>query len=133
MVGPRDRAAVSRLESAMNLGVDFLQWALRIFGAVAVDRHERALRFLEEAIEVAHHEGVTEAEIDALKARVFTKPAGNIGREIGQAALTLEGLACNIGHSAFNEAMREFGRVKEIPAEVWRERHAAKVALGIAK
>ncbi len=36
----------------------FLQWAIDTFGPVAANRDERAARFVEEAIELAHAEGL---------------------------------------------------------------------------
>lgn len=117
----------------MNLGAEFLQWAVGIFGPVAVDRQERALRFLEEAIEVAHVEGISEVALKAVAKRVYANPPGDVGREIGQASATLEMLAANIGYSASAEGAREFVRVQAISKDVWQKRHKAKVDLGIAK
>ena len=37
---------------------EFLAWAVAMFGPIASLRSERALRFTEEAIELAHAEGV---------------------------------------------------------------------------
>jgi hypothetical protein len=117
----------------VNLGAEFLQWAIAVFGPVATDRQERAMRFVEEAIEVAHAEGVIEISLQNMIERVYSRKAGNIGREIGQASATLQMLAANIGYSADAEAVREFVRVQAIPKEDWAKRHKAKVELGIAK
>lgn len=109
-----------------------LRWAFDIFGAGAHDRIERALRFGEEALELLHREGVTLDQLSTLGQRVFSRPPGDLAREIGQAALTLEMLAANAGHSAAAEAACEFERVRSIPKEEWTRRHGAKAALGIA-
>lgn len=116
-----------------TLGADFLKWAIEIFGPVAADRRERAMRFVEEAIEVAHAEGVLEITLENMIERVYSRKAGEISREIGQASATLEMFAASIGVSVSDEAAREFARVKRFPKEHWRKRHAAKVELGIAK
>jgi hypothetical protein len=116
-----------------SIGEQFLDWAIGIFGPVAADRHERAMRFVEEAIEVAHAEGVLEIALGNMIERVYTRKPGDIAREIGQASATLEMLAASIGVSASDEAAREFARVQRLPKEHWQKRHAAKVVLGIAK
>lgn len=111
----------------------FLAWAGEIFGPVALDRDERALRFLEEAIELAHALGTPIGTLSAIAERVYARPAGAIGREVGQAQVTLELLGEVIGHPTEVEAQREFDRVRSIPKEEWQARHAAKVKMGIAK
>jgi len=110
----------------------FLNWASETFGVVALRRDERAGRFLEEAIELAHAAGLPIGTVSRLTERVYARPAGDLAREIGQAAATLEMFAENEGLSATNEASREFDRVQAIPKEEWAARHAAKVKLGIA-
>lgn len=109
-----------------------LQWAVSTFGSIAADPHERAMRFLEEAVELAHAEGVTAETASKIAARVYSRPAGHTAQEVGQAAMTLECLAANLGISAEAECANEFLRVQSIPKAEWDRRHAAKVALGIA-
>ncbi len=112
----------------------FLDWAAEIFGPVASAREERALRFLEEALEVAHAEGFDLHAIDLLITRIWRKDPSraSLPREIGQALVCLEMFAESIGISAEAEATREFERVRSIPKAEWTKRHDAKVALGIA-
>jgi hypothetical protein len=110
----------------------FLAWAIRTFGPVAANRDERAARFIEEALELAHAEGLELHVIDRIMWRVYGKPKGNVAREIGQAMACLEVLAENIGISAEAEAQKEFARVQSIPQEEWTRRHEAKVKLNIA-
>jgi hypothetical protein len=110
----------------------FLQWAIETFGPVASNRDERAARFVEEAIELAHAEGIGLLTIYRIMWRVYNRPRGNTAREIGQAQATLECLAENIGLSADAEAEREWARVQAIPKEQWTARHDAKVAQQIA-
>lgn len=109
-----------------------LSWAESMFGSIALDRRERACRFLEEAIELAQAEGLPAETVGAIAARVFSRPAGQTHKEIGQAMMTLNVLAKNIGLDAAMEQRREWDRVRMIPKEEWTRRHAAKVALGIA-
>lgn len=111
---------------------DILQWAIRTFGPVAANRDERAARFLEEAMELAHAEGVTHPLALRIAARVYGRPRGASITEVGQAMMTLEGLAENIHVDANDQCRREYDRVRAIPQSEWDRRHGAKVALGIA-
>lgn len=111
----------------------FLDWAVKMFGSVALDRDERLDRFLEEAIELAHAEEVGRAHLDRIIERVYRRPAGQTQKEIGQAQACLETFAESIGLSSDAEAAWEFERVKTIPREEWQKRHAAKIAVGIAR
>lgn len=110
----------------------FLQWAIDTFGPVAAHRDERAARFVEEAIELAHAEGLDLLTVDRIMWRVYNRPRGHTAKEIGQAMATLECLAENIGLNAADEAEKEFARVQAIPQEEWTARHDAKVAMNIA-
>ncbi len=38
----------------MDRPKEFLAWAVKTFGPIALDRKERAMRFMEEAIELGH-------------------------------------------------------------------------------
>ena len=111
---------------------EFLQWAVDTFGRIALDRRERMLRFAEEAIELAHADGLDESVLHRLINRVYSRPRGSIGREIGQSQATLELFAESIGASAEREARREWERVRAVPQDEWRRRHKVKVDAGIA-
>lgn len=111
----------------------FLKWAHDIFGDIALDHQERTNRFVEEAIELAHAMGIEAATVSAITERVYSRPAGAAPQEMGQALATLELLAKATGMDADMLATREFHRVQSIPREEWARRHAAKVALGIAR
>lgn len=110
----------------------WMQWAEHTFGKIALDPHERTLRFIEEAIEVAHAMGLEIAIVRKSVDRVYANRAGETPREIGQAMACLECLAEVIGVDARAEATDELKRVQSIPQEEWNRRHAAKVTLGIA-
>lgn len=109
-----------------------LQWAIDTFGPVASDPQERALRFLEEAIELAHSLDVSYVALTAISRRVYDKPQGETPREVGQAQMTLETLARAIQVDADAEATKEFYRIQAIPKAEWERRHEAKRAIGIA-
>lgn len=109
-----------------------LKWAEEMFGLIALDPRERTMRFLEEAIELAHASGLEVSMVEAITGRVYGSPQGLLTREIGQSLMTLEILAKNLGIDADHEASEEFQRVQRIPKKEWQRRHAAKVAIGIA-
>jgi len=111
---------------------EVVQWAEEMFGPVARDKHERAHRFLEEAIELAHAAGVDLRTVDKISQRVYSRPAGEIAKEIGQARMTLNAFAWNIGVEPEAEERREWDRIRAIPKEEWQRRHAAKIKIGIA-
>lgn len=136
--GPDDWPALAALpqDTADRTGVErpaaFLQWARETFGPVALLRSERLLRFVEEAIELAHAEGMERVVFDRVADRVYSRPAGDTPKEIGQAQACLETFAESIGFSSNAETQREWERVQKIPHSEWEARHAAKQALGIA-
>lgn len=108
-----------------------LVWAIATFGPVAADRRERAMRFVEEAIELAQSCGLDRRTIDAIAERAYSRRAGTLDRELAQAGMTLEALAENIGFDLSRLIGDEFNRVREVPKEEWARRHAAKTAIGI--
>jgi hypothetical protein len=110
----------------------FLSWAVRMFGPVAKLRSERLMRFVEEAIELAHADEMERSVLDIIANRVYSRAPGEITREIGQAQACLETYAENIGESAALQAEIEWARVQNIPSDEWQRRHAAKQAIGIA-
>ncbi len=109
------------------------QWAIDTFGvAVATNPTERAMRLVEEAIELGHAMGLNLAITTNIVRRVYSGEMGNVPREVGQVQMTLEVLAKSIGVDADAEATKEFQRVQGIPKSEWDRRHGAKVKLGIA-
>lgn len=111
---------------------EVLEWAVDKFGEIARDPRERAMRFIEEAVELAQTQGVTDIDLGRICRRVFTRPAGDVAKEIGQVGMTFEAMAENIGHKVAPLVAAEIERVKTIPKEEWQRRHAAKVAVGAA-
>lgn len=120
-------------ETQIDRPSHFLQWARETFGDIALDAHERTMRFVEEAIELAHAMSLESETVEAIIRRVYSRPFGLVSREIGQCLATLELLASVVAVDADQEATAEFARVKAIPKTEWDRRHKAKVALGIAK
>ena len=111
----------------------FFQWAVDTFGYIARDPKERTLRFLEEAIELGQAMDIDPEQVSSIIGRVYLREPGSPPKEIGQALATLELLAKAVDVDADAEATKEFYRVQSVPKEEWAKRHAAKVALGIAR
>lgn len=111
---------------------DLLDWAIETFGDVAKNIDERAARLVEEAIEIAQAGGVSLATIEKITKHVYSRPAGEIGQEIGGVAFTLATFAERTGFSVSAELQKEWERVHSLPKEHWQAKHQAKVAAGTA-
>lgn len=120
------------IDTQVDRASHFMQWAQEMFGNIALSPHERTLRFIEEAIELAHAMGLDRNEVGAVTNRVYGRPPGDAVREAGQCLAVFECLMHVTGIDADREATAELARVKAIPKEEWGKRHGAKVALGIA-
>jgi len=108
-----------------------LDWAVETFGVVAADPRERILRFLEEALELAHACGIDDLTLHKVEARVYGRPAGVPMLEMAQCAVTLKALAEVHRVDLADAEVNEIDRVHDIPKEEWQKRHAAKTKLGI--
>lgn len=128
-------AALCSIGSAHETKADpsaVLQWAVDSFGPTALNRDERAARVTEEAIEVAQVEGVPLEVIQRITERVYSRPVGELGQEIGGLMVCLYALAANCGVDFDAEFRREFARVLSKPRDWWQRKHAEKVAAGTA-
>jgi hypothetical protein len=126
-----DAAASKNCGTEMTRQTQVHDWAVRTFGLVAVCRDERAARFLEEAIELAHAIGLSETMAEAILARVYSRKRGDVPQEIGQSMLTLECLAQNEELCADDLARQEFDRVRALPRAYFVKRQNAKAKQGI--
>ena len=121
------------IDSEARRGADALRWAVSTFGEIAEDKEERAMRFIEEAVELVYAIGLTSGTLAKIANRVYGRPRGERWQEVGQAQLTLELLAEVYGINPQLRAAIEFERIQAIPKEEWERRHQAKVTAGIAK
>lgn len=110
---------------------EILQWAEATFGPIALDPQERALRFVEEAIEAAHAAGAHGVQIIALVTRVYNRPPGPLPVELAQAGLTLAAFAANACVDIDKATREEFARVLERSPLELRQRQEAKTAAGL--
>lgn len=75
------------------------EWLLTCFGQGFADPdQERAARLMEENLELFHAQGRSFEEVIALAKRVYSRPAGDVGRELGDVMVTLAALSEAIGH-----------------------------------
>lgn len=109
-----------------------LAWAHRVFGPTALRVDERVCRFVEEAIELAQASGVSPETLHKIVERVYSRPAGEPGLEFQQCCATLETYAALMKWSVEQGAQAEWSRVQTLNEDELRDRHRAKVQLGIA-
>lgn len=109
-----------------------LRWACETFGDIAISNRERALRFLEEAVEVGQAAGLEKSQVSAIIRRCYSNSPGRLPKEIGQARMCLDALAEHNSINPKREAADEFNRVQRFDKAHWHKRHRAKVDLGIA-
>jgi len=112
--------------------VAVLQWVTETFGASASTPKERALRLLEEAIELAQVEGVEVGDVFAVAEHVYGKPAGTPAQEVGGVGVTLLAYCESRRISAETAEQHEFERVLSVDPAVFRARHNKKANAGIA-
>ena len=107
-------------------------WAAATFGAATMSPVERALRLVEEVVELAQAEGLAPELVRAVLDHVYAKPPGDRAQEVGGVGVTLLAYCEARGLSADAEEARELARVLAIDPERFRERHNIKAAAGIA-
>jgi hypothetical protein len=111
---------------------NILKWLVEILGEKARNRDERAARLVEESIEIALTEGVPLYVLERILQRIYSRPAGELGQEIGGCAMALLALSENVGLDCFAEILREWQRVLSKPAGWWLQKHVEKVIAGTA-
>jgi len=103
-----------------------IRWCKTAFGEKdAADKRMRALRFIEEALELGQATGLTRAEAQRVLDYVYDRPIGEIPQEIGGTMVALASLVGAYGLGMYtcgeNELIRCWQKI-----EVIRQRHAAK-------
>lgn len=115
-----------------QLQSEMYSWALTTFGTTAAHTLERACRCLEETTELAQAAGLSEDTARLIITRVYERPADSIGREMGQAAMTLAIFAAQQGVDLTELCNLAFIRAHQMDHNVLREKHRAKVLAGTA-
>lgn len=115
----------------MATQADMFEWCVRTFGMQnATSQRVRALRFLEEAIELGQALGLSEVIADALMTRVYAKEKGDIKQEFGGVYVTLNVLAESMRLDLRQMGEAEFDRCKQVPEEKFRQRNKEKDDMG---
>jgi NTP pyrophosphatase (non-canonical NTP hydrolase) len=108
------------------------EWAVRSFGAAHVsNRPLRALRIVEEAIELAQALGVPKGKIDLCTENVYKRPVGTMAQELGGVLLTTNILCASCGFEPDRMLEMELGRVLAKPPEHFAKRNQDKLDLGL--
>jgi hypothetical protein len=101
-------------------------WIVTRIGADNAHRRERAMRLLEEAVELAQAEGITEEMVNRQTRHVFSRPIGEADQEAAGVAVCLVGWCAATGHSLMSLALREIERIEAKPLEQIRGSLARK-------
>lgn len=107
-------------------------WAIRAFGKAHVTNSAlRALRLLEESIELAQAEGVTRHMVAQCVDVVFGRPVGLANQEIGGVLMTAA-VYCSCNDLDMEEVLlAELNRVLAKPLEQFAKRNQDKIDLGL--
>lgn len=106
-------------------------WAGACFGEEhCMDQRIRAMRFLEEAIELAQAMGLEQDMVGKLSDHIYARERGEIYQEIGGVGVTLLVLAQSVGLSADACETGELRRVIAKGNEHFKKRNEEKIDLG---
>ena len=106
------------------------EWCVAAFGEINAQPAQRALRFLEEAIELTQACKVPKDFVERLVTYVYGQPEGDIIQELGGVSLTLLALAQSLNVSAESAEALEIGRVLSKPLDYYTKRNENKDSLG---
>lgn len=107
---------------------DMAAWVEETFGAQSQrNKRERAVRFLEEALELAQASGVGAHMVQHIIHRVFSKPADNPVLELRQCVSTLMALAHEYDVTLQECADVEFKRMTALPREKFHASFLKKI------
>jgi len=105
----------------------------RFDGPTLTDRRERAMRVLEEAMELAQAEGLGKMDAARLSEVVFSRPVGDPDQEAAGTAVTLLAWAAAANRSLIDLIHHEVARIYALPIDHFRKRQAQKIDLGVAR
>jgi NTP pyrophosphatase (non-canonical NTP hydrolase) len=112
-----------------------MNWIRDTFGSLpgldVESPRERAMRFLEEALELCQAAGLTQGDVYSMARYTYGRPAGVLAQEAGGVAVTLYALCEVFGISAAQAEFDEIGRVMDISPDKFQARHVAKMEKGI--
>lgn len=94
---------------------DVLDWVRNTFGQKFINDRERALRFIEESIELVQAIGLSKPDIIAVMRHVYGRPEGQYPNEMGGVMITLEALAEHLGVDLDYQNDLEWKRINSLP------------------
>lgn len=112
---------------------DVYDWSVGVFGPLSGNLEERALRMLEEALEVAQSAGVPKEVAERLKDNVYARPVGDISQELAGCLLTLESTAEAAKIDLTEATILEWSRIQKISLEEWKTRVIDKRTAGVTQ
>jgi hypothetical protein len=107
-------------------------WIVARWGDSAMAPAERAERLFEEACELMQAEGRSIERAMKIAAVVYSKPAGDPAQEVAGVQTCALAYCASRGLSADTVERVELERIEGLSIEHFRERHARKVAEGLA-
>ena len=109
-----------------------VEWGLRCFGVEHMrNRSVRALRFAEEAIELAQVCGVSEDKAAELVRVVYSRPVGHVMQEVGGSMVTLSVLCHTLGIDLEDAFQIEVCRCLSKDPAHFAKRNEEKLQLGL--
>lgn len=117
---------VEAKQAPVNLEARIAAWVVTRIGPEHMHRRERAMRLLEESIELAQAEGITEEQVAKQASHVYARPAGEPEQEAAAVAVCLFGWCAAAGVKLLDLAHAEILRVEARPIEEIRGSLARK-------
>jgi len=94
---------------------EVLEWVRTTFGESFLNDRERALRFIEESIELVQAIGLTSSDVVSILHHVYGRPVGDYSKEMGGVMITLEAMAEHLGVDLNRQSCLEWARVNDLP------------------
>jgi len=110
----------------MSLEVRISNWVRTRIGPEHMHPRERAMRLLEEAVELAQAEGITADQAHRQIEHVYARPVGRHYLEAAGVAVCLFAWCAARGQKLLDLAMREMERIEAKPVEAIRGSLARK-------
>jgi NTP pyrophosphatase (non-canonical NTP hydrolase) len=107
-------------------------WAIRCFGYDhVVNPRVRSLRLAEEAVELCQALNVPKEKLEDLIQIVYSRPKGEVVKELGGVAMTATVMAASLGKDLDAFLFDEFRRVLQKSPEHFAQRNQEKLGLGL--
>lgn len=107
-----------------------LHWAHSTFGPVALNKVERTLRIVEEAVELAQADDCPKEKLHAIIERAYGRPKDTAFKEMGGLLVTVYSRCGLDGWEPEAVLAAEVDRVLSKPREHWAAKHDAKAVDG---